>query len=176
MANTTTAIGNYRLPNLDYTQLNGRQREALVELIVDMKKVRKAVEDGEFESLVTVEKALDFLSEKASLLGSELPDSFVQEVRSKAITRSLERSERYPQVVREGGRLVEQARESLQASDQGRYRFFSGRARDYYERHRLPTDELDVLEEKAAINPFFTSEDAPEAPQTPKARVINPFE
>lgn len=174
MANATTSVGSFRLPHLDYDRLDAGQRRELVELVADMKKVRQAVTEGAFESLVTVDNALHFLSEKAARLGSELPESFVREIREDAVTRSLERSESYPQVVLKGDRLLQQARISLSASDEPRYRFFSGQARDYYEKHRLPAGELDRLEAQAAINPFFNCPESADSRPAPKT--IDPFE
>ncbi|HEX5036081.1 MAG TPA: hypothetical protein VFX30_02880 [bacterium] len=176
MSQNMNAVRSYKLPDLDYASLNTSQREAVLELTAEMNRVRAAVAEDRFESLTTVENALRYLSEKAASLGSALPDSFVSEIRTRAVTRSLERAERHPKTVRQAGRLMDEAKRGLEASDQARYRFFSGRARAFCEKHRLPTDALDRLEERAAVNPFFTAEGAENPEPRNGTRTINPFE
>jgi hypothetical protein len=177
MGRNIAAVRSYKLPDLDYSSLDYRQRRAVAELTSEMNRVRASVADGRFQSLTTVEDTLNYLSEKAASLGSVLPDEFLSEVRTRAVSQALERAERHPERVRQAGRLMDEARRGLEASDQERYRFFAGRARAFCETHRISTEELDRMEEKAAVNPFFSyGEDVPERMIGGAVRTINPFE
>ncbi len=161
----------HKLPNINYNQMN-RQELRLHE---DMTRVVELVEAGQFESLVTVDAALDHLAVRAEELGSFLPESYVQTVKLRAVNVALERTENHALYKAEAEGMMKQAASQIKAGNRSNYWQLSDQIHDYCAEHRLSTDEIDALDKRANQSPFVYR-GGPYKPATSKApKVVNPF-
>ncbi len=163
---------SYRLPNLDYNNLNRTERQNVAQLTEKMNRVLDLVQSGQFESLVTVDQGIEHLRSEAQRLGTDLPESFVREVKGQATTVALERSEQMSKV----NQWMRRAEGSLQRSDRSYWRF-SQRIHNYCESHGLKQEAINALDERAESNPFlFEGDQGAGRVSRGRTRTANPFE